>query len=59
MGQKEEGIGAWQKEWYGIAVSKGFYPYESQNLSDARLMSGLCFHHPHPFHRKRLQTRTE
>jgi hypothetical protein len=35
MGQKEEGIGAWEKEWYGVAVSKGFYPYESQNLSKA------------------------
>jgi hypothetical protein len=34
MGQKEEGIGAWKKEWYGIAVSKGFYPYESQDLSE-------------------------
>jgi hypothetical protein len=33
MGQKEEGIGAWKKEWHGIAVPKGFYPYESQNLS--------------------------
>ena len=35
MGQKEEGIGAWEKERYGIALSKGFYPYENQNLSEA------------------------
>lgn len=35
MGQKEEGIGAWKKEWHGIAVSKGLYPYENQNLSEA------------------------
>ncbi len=35
MGQEEEGIGAWKKDWYGIAVSKGFYPRKSEDLSEA------------------------
>jgi hypothetical protein len=35
MGKEEEGIGPREKERHGIAVSKGFYSYQDQNLSEA------------------------
>lgn len=35
MGQKEEGIGAWEKEWFRIILCKDLYPYKSEALKEA------------------------